>query len=85
MRLAPAFRKRFGDFQPDQAAAVRPLLFCYFFIAVFLFCRPGKAKPPPGGGLLLLLHLKQLFWRDRRITLGIGRDFRHCRDWHQRA
>ncbi len=22
MRLAPAFRKRFGDFQPDQGAAV---------------------------------------------------------------
>ncbi|QFH63478.1 hypothetical protein FR773_01505 [Leclercia adecarboxylata] len=27
LRLAPAFRKRFGDFQPDQGAAVRHLLF----------------------------------------------------------
>ncbi|RFS76922.1 hypothetical protein D0U00_20315 [Leclercia adecarboxylata] len=27
LRLAPAFRKRFGNFQPDQGAAVRHLLF----------------------------------------------------------
>jgi hypothetical protein len=26
MRVAPAFRKRFGDFQPDHDTAVSPLI-----------------------------------------------------------
>ncbi|MBW9400412.1 hypothetical protein FHC51_11395 [Leclercia sp. EC_58] len=53
MRLAPAFRKRFGDFQPDQEAAVRPLFFVISSSLFFWFCRPGKAKPPPGVDVVL--------------------------------
>jgi len=34
LRLAPAFRKRFGDFQPDQGLAVRYHSFIGFIIAV---------------------------------------------------
>ena len=34
LRLAPAYRKRFGDFQPDQGAAVTVLLSCNYFIAL---------------------------------------------------
>ncbi len=34
LRLAPALRKRFVDFQPDQGAAVSLLLFCNYFIAL---------------------------------------------------
>ncbi len=34
LRLAPAFRKRFGDFQPDQGVAVSPLLSGDYFIAL---------------------------------------------------
>ncbi|QFH64208.1 hypothetical protein FR773_05450 [Leclercia adecarboxylata] len=34
LRLAPAFRKRFVDFQPDQGVAVSRLLFCNYFIAL---------------------------------------------------
>ncbi|AXF65636.1 hypothetical protein DVA44_16745 [Leclercia sp. W17] len=33
LRLAPAYGQRFGDFQPDQGAAVRRLLFCNYVIA----------------------------------------------------
>jgi hypothetical protein len=33
MRVAPAFRKRFGDFQPDHAAAVS-LLFQWVNVIV---------------------------------------------------
>ncbi|RFS77168.1 hypothetical protein D0U00_19980 [Leclercia adecarboxylata] len=34
LRLAPAFRKRFGDFQPDRGVAVSLLKYCDYFIAV---------------------------------------------------
>jgi len=34
LRIAPAFRKRFVDFQPDQGVAVNLLLFCNYFIAL---------------------------------------------------
>ncbi|MDQ2130011.1 hypothetical protein R4I72_14590, partial [Leclercia adecarboxylata] len=34
LRLAPAFRKRFVDFQPDQGAAVSLLKYCDYFIAL---------------------------------------------------
>ncbi len=34
LRLAPAFRKRFGDFQPDREVAVSLLKYCDYFIAL---------------------------------------------------
>ncbi|MCV3310244.1 hypothetical protein NUU60_22935, partial [Leclercia adecarboxylata] len=34
LRLAPAFRKRFVDFQPDKGVAVSRLKYCDYFIAV---------------------------------------------------
>ncbi|QCZ27555.1 hypothetical protein FHN83_13325 [Leclercia adecarboxylata] len=43
MRLAPACGQRFGDFQPDQGAAVSHLLSCNDFLAT-------NTKPPPCRG-----------------------------------
>ncbi|QCZ28364.1 hypothetical protein FHN83_17695 [Leclercia adecarboxylata] len=40
MRLAPAYRKRLSDFQPDQGAAVSLLFLCDYFIAL-TFIAPG--------------------------------------------
>ncbi|QCZ27318.1 hypothetical protein FHN83_12040 [Leclercia adecarboxylata] len=34
LRLAPAYRKRFGDFQSDHGAAVSFLIYCGLFVAV---------------------------------------------------
>ena len=36
MRLAPAYRKRFGDFQPDQGIAVSDLFSCHYSVALRL-------------------------------------------------
>jgi len=40
LRLAPAYRKRLSDFQPDQGAAVSLLFLCDYFIAL-TFIAPG--------------------------------------------
>ncbi|QFH63614.1 hypothetical protein FR773_02245 [Leclercia adecarboxylata] len=34
LRLAPALRKRFVDFQPDRGAAVSLLKYCDYFVAI---------------------------------------------------
>jgi hypothetical protein len=44
LRLAPALRKRFGDFQPDQGVAVSYSLNRYYFIA--LRTRQLSGTPP---------------------------------------
>ncbi|MFY9997397.1 MAG: hypothetical protein WAK61_20695 [Leclercia sp.] len=36
MRVAPGYRKRFGDFQPDQGAAASSLFFLIFFVALII-------------------------------------------------
>ena len=50
LRLAPACGQRFGDFQPDQGAAVTLLPYEYFYIAF------RDKKNPPLEADFLLAH-----------------------------
>ncbi len=46
LRLAPALRKRFVDFQPDRGVAVSLLKYCDYFIAVRA-SRSARTAPSP--------------------------------------
>ncbi|MDH6160632.1 hypothetical protein M2354_000287 [Leclercia adecarboxylata] len=55
LRLAPALRKRFVDFQPDSGVAISRLKYCDYFIALRAIKILGipqpigrGRKPPPG-------------------------------------
>ena len=49
MRVAPAFRKRFGDFQPDHDTAVSPLIQWRNIIAELKTKITGEPSPTGRG------------------------------------
>jgi len=60
LRLAPACGQRFGDFQPDQGAAVTLLPYEYFYIAFipyeYFYIAFRDKKNPPLEADFLLAH-----------------------------